>query len=792
MSHCDLGYTAPAGKVRRQHVEHLRAVLALCRTTHDLPDGRRYKWTCEASWTVKEFLAHAEPAERAEFFDFVRAGLIELAGFFGILQSELASMEELIRNCQYSLELAQAERFDVRTAVINDVPGIHSGLVEVLAGCGVPYLLWGPNTFRSLVGWSDLPNLFYLQSKSGRRVLVWRNGHDRRIGPRESVGCQADYGLGDQYVITPYRQARGLDDAGNLAFVERGVTEAAGRKALDQLLEKMACDRYPYDAVLLQCTADNRGPDRHLVETVEALNRDYADLTFRIATPAEFFRYVESRYTPNIPIYAGEFIDSWTDGAGGSAQATAAHRAVQTQVERVELVLARAGNADPATVAKLREIYENLLLYSEHTFGVRGYNWWMLDRAALVQSWRDKAAHVCRAETLLATINPLSSTPEPHLAAGKSVQGESTIENCFYRIRIAQDGCVVSILDRELDRELIDADHQMPFGVPIFTRLTGLFEGSPGSGGGKYDPIEAQLFRGRPRQISVEHQANRIDLTAEIVFDSPPAAIRGRTTLTLHADAKRIDLACTLVKDENPEKEAVYIAFPWKLSKSAFTTRLEMAGHLLRFPEDLLSCSHSDFVGVRHLACMADEDLAVMWLTHDAPLVQIGGLRTLAWAGHDYQPAEPLLISYAMNNTWPTNFQLWQGGQFAFRYSLTSTRRFDPAACYRFKHAVLSPEFAEVDLQPANVVLSGVQLRDDGAADVRLLEIGGQTGVGRLAWPFVREARLTDLAGRILNVLPVEADAVEFPFAPYQLINVQIRTQEWWATSTERSVHGQV
>ncbi len=792
MSHCDLGYTAPAGKVRRQHVEHLRAVLALCRTTHDLPDGRRYKWTCEASWTVKEFLAHAEPAERAEFFDFVRAGLIELAGFFGILQSELASMEELIRNCQYSLELAQAERFDVRTAVINDVPGIHSGLVEVLAGCGVPYLLWGPNTFRSLVGWSDLPNLFYLQSKSGRRVLVWRNGHDRRIGPRESVGCQADYGLGDQYVITPYRQARGLDDAGNLAFVERGVTEAAGRKALDQLLEKMACDRYPYDAVLLQCTADNRGPDRHLVETVEALNRDYADLTFRIATPAEFFRYVESRYTPNIPIYAGEFIDSWTDGAGGSAQATAAHRAVQTQVERVELVLARAGNADPATVAKLREIYENLLLYSEHTFGVRGYNWRRLDRTTLVQSWRDKADYVHRAKTALAEIAPSASVTGPQAVSGATPSHEPVIENRFYRIEASKNGQTVSIVDRELDREVIDAGHEWPFGGMVFTRLSGLSEGSPGLGGGKYDPVRTETYVGRPQRPRVERKTDRIELTAEVVFDRPPIDIRGQTALVLYANEKRIDLINTVVKDESPDKEAVYFAFPWKLSKSAFTTRLEMAGHLLRFPEDLLSCSHSDFVGVRHLACMADEDLAVMWLTHDAPLVQIGGLRTLAWAGHDYQPAEPLLISYAMNNTWPTNFQLWQGGQFAFRYSLTSTRRFDPAACYRFKHAVLSPEFAEVDLQPANVVLSGVQLRDDGAADVRLLEIGGQTGVGRLAWPFVREARLTDLAGRILNVLPVEADAVEFPFAPYQLINVQIRTQEWWATSTERSVHGQV
>ncbi len=779
MSHCDLGYTDLAADVRHKHVRHLRDVLALCQATENNAEGLKFKWTCEASWTVKEFLSRATETQKQSLFHYARTGQIEIGGFFGVLQFELASLEELIRCCEYSVSLARQDNFRIYSTVINDVPGFHSSLADVLGGYGIPYLLWGANAFRTLAGWTDLPCLFYLQSKGGNRTLVWHNGQDHRISPWDCIGFQSEYDFGDQFVIAPYRQAKGIQDDGNLSFAERSTAQAKGRQALDELLERMEYDRYPYDAILLQCAADNRGPDRELVTTVESLNRDYPDLTFVLATPSEFFRYLEKKHGPDIPAFSGDMIDSWSDGVGASAQATADYRQCQREIERLEVILARSGESLPKMLAKIRDVYENLLLYSEHTFGLSGWNWKTRNRQHLVQSWKEKCAFVGRAGEILKEIGRPES-PRPGAISGDDlVCSQSMMENRYYRLTVSRSGRIESILDKELDRQLIVSDGEFPFNGLIFTSLTGISEDVPGKGAGKCDPVQSQVFVAEFRNVHMERLDDRVELTGEYVLDSAPIRIGGKSVVTLYSNEKRIDFVNTIYKEENANKEAVYFSFPFNLRKGNFRTHLEMPGHVLRFPEDLLSSSHSDFAGIQHFASLSDDDIAVTWLTHDAPLVEIGGIQTFKWAGSEYRPGSPVLFSYVMNNTWPTNFHLWQGGDFTFRYSLTSDRVFDPVRCYRFKQEVLFPEFAQFPICPENVILTGAHLNEDETVDLRFLEISGKAGVGSFSWPGAVRAGLTDLTGGQEASLPVSSsDDIAFPYSPHGLINIRISRKE--------------
>jgi len=777
MSHCDPGYTAFPSEVKRKHVEYLREVIGLCRASERLSEGLRFKWTCEASWTVKEFLNNATGREKNDFFHFVRNRQIEIAGTFGTLLSEMSSYEELIRSCDYSVRLAKENNFRISTAIFNDVPGIAAGLPDVLSGYGIPYFLFGPNAFRSLVGWSELPKLFYLQSKSAGKVLVWHLGQDRRIPQAEMEGFGSEYGYGDSYLISPYRQMKGIADKGNLAFAERARLKGKGREALDKLLERLASENYPYDAILLECAADNRGPDRQMVSTIKALNRDFSDFSFILAVPGDFFSYIESKYHANIPTYSGVLTDAWSECAASMAVTTGLYRKYQ----REALVLEKAlffKKYDRKDTERMDRIYENLLSYSEHTFGLSG--WRGFPDQMLEQSWDDKAFYVKEAERLIEetrkshAISP-SCQSSASRKAGKDIRlKRNSIENEYYRIAFSPKGIIRSIFDKELKKELVDKKSHFAFNEILFTEIKGLSPLPPKKGCGLFDKVETTPFTEHDRDdVVVEKKTGEVSYTHEFSLKKTPVKISGNVRIVLYSGLKRVDFINTVRKEENRAKEAIYFAFPFNLKKE-FKTRMEMAYCLMDFPNDLLSGARSDLCAIQNFVSISDEDIALTWLTWDAPLVEIGEVRDFSWQGPEYQPCAPTILSHVMNNIWPTMCPHWQGGEFVFRYSLTSDSEFDPAQCYQFKQDVILPELSDLKIFPDHVFATGFKINRDKTMSIRLFETAGQDGTGRMKWKGVRNACLADLAGRKVAKLPVLKGEIYFPYHAHKLCNIEI------------------
>lgn len=651
MSHCDSGYTDFASEVKRKHAQYLKEVILLCEETKSNPEGLKFKWTCEEAWTVKEFLNKATKEEKRKFFYFVKNGQIEIAGFFGGLLSELPSYEELIRSCEYSVSLAKKNKFSISTVILDDIPGITPALPQVLSGYGISYFLFGPNTYRSIVGWSQLPRLFYLQSKGGGEVLLWHIGQDRRIPPAEFKGMGSEYSFGDMYVISPYREMKGISDKGNISFAERGKLKEKGREALDNLLGRLKSENYPYDAILLQCAADNRGPDKEIISTIKSLNKNFSEFSFILATPAEFFQYMEEKYKRIIPIYSGALIDAWSDGAGTMSKTTALYRECQREVAVLEKSLALSKKFDKKYLNKLKGIYENLLYYAEHTFGYSG--WRGLPDKTFIQSWKDKSAYIEKAKRLIGEKELLEKkTPPKIISLKKSARdissGENFIENCYYRIKFSEAG-IKSIYDKELKKELIDKKSSFVFNGLIFTEIKGLPTKPPVKGSGISDRIKAIPFASFDyKNPWVEKKNQSVEFSNEFKLKKAPVKISGKSKIILYSGLKRIDFINTIYKEENREKEALYFAFPFNL-KDDFKTYIEMAYNLLEFPDDLLPGSHSDFIAIQNFVTFADKDITLTWVTLDAPLVELGDIQTFKWAGSTYQPKRPTIFSYIMN-----------------------------------------------------------------------------------------------------------------------------------------------
>jgi len=152
-----------------------------------------------------------------------------------------------------------------------------------------------------------------------------------------------------------------------------------------------------------------------------------------------------------------------------------------------------------------------------------------------------------------------------------------------------------------------------------------------------------------------------------------------------------------------------------------------------------------------------------------------------------------------MNNYWDTNYAAGQGGDFTFRYVLTSGDNLESASLSRLGWEEMTPpevdqitsqdkaldskrpldaaqgSFVQVD-QP-NVVLVTWKAAEDGDGTVlRFLEIGGQANTVGVEIPHldVKVAWNSDALERKQAALEASAHGFRFSVKPFQIVTVRL------------------
>ena len=127
---------------------------------------------------------------------------------------------------------------------------------------------------------------------------------------------------------------------------------------------------YPYDIAYARWSGhgDNAIPDPAICDFVKDWNAKYAWPRFIIAGTSEAFRALEQRYGDKLPVVRGDWTPYWEDGAGSSAVETAMNRGSSDRLAQAETVFAML-KPSAYPVARFEEAWNNVLLYSEHTWG---------------------------------------------------------------------------------------------------------------------------------------------------------------------------------------------------------------------------------------------------------------------------------------------------------------------------------------------------------------------------------------------------------------------------------------
>lgn len=744
-THTDIGYTRPQTEILKEHLRYIDYAIEYCELTENLPDDAKFRWTCEASWTVKEYLNNRPEEQIEKLKKYINNGQIEITGMF-FNMSEIVD-ENSLKTFLQPLSLFKENGIPVHTAMQNDVNGMAWCFADYFPDLGVKYLWMGHHGHRALIPF-DKPTLFRWESPSGKEMFAFRADHYH---------------------------------TGNFMHVEKDDPSSFTPR-LFKYLENLKEKAYPFDAIAIQYSGywtDNSPPSFITSKLVEEWNRKYAYPKLKNALAYEFMDYVTALHSEDIETHRVAYPDWWTDGFGSAARETAASRKSHADMVTIESMLSMVtikGKEIPPHISdQISHIHENLLFYDEHTFGAAeslhdplaensqtqwsqksSFVWEGLKSAqllyetagGLLQGDLKRGKHPTitffnpngqRRSNLVTTYIDFEVIPKDKVFTITDANGnnlkvqqlhsrqegrfyaifaenippmgyktfeiiiedeelptpqqaaiiDNMIENRFYRLTLNPvTGGIQSLIDKELNLEIVDKDSPWEMGAFIYEKLgnrhqmekyrtdtyerTGLSEVaiSPGIDGDIYQSIHIQ---GKAPGVEDDY------------------GIRIEVKLFNHE--KRIELSYAMKRLPELDPTAIYVAFPFKLDDSRLA--FDVQGGVVYPGENQLEGTASDWNTVQNFAAARNDRAQLIVGSDVVPLMQLGNLLDGPFQ-YKKEYEKPHLFSWVMNNYWVTNFRASQEGEFRWNYCITSTEDLSNTAALRFTRNTRIPLYARV------------------------------------------------------------------------------------------------
>lgn len=725
-THTDIGYTRPQEEILPEHLRYIDMALDFCDQTDDYPDNSKFRWTCETSWSVREYLKSRPQEQINRLIDRIKEGRIEATGMF-LNFSEIADEAALAEQTK-TLKMLKNKGIDVTTAMQNDVNGIAWCMVDYYSNTDVKYLNMGIHAHRARKPFQK-PTSFWWESPAGNRLLAYRSEH---------------YQHGNSLALTTGQQD-------------------VLRNNLSNYLTSLEERGYPYNRIALQFSGyitDNSPPSADVCDIIKDWNEKYEWPKLRSALARDFLVWLDEQHCEELPVKEVAWPDWWTDGVASAFQETKVVRNTQSKMTAITTLLCCSGLLGlpwPNDVLEeISDIYDNLLFYDEHTHGAAES---VSDPLALntIRQWNMKSAYAWEAtkkahlleEKIMGFIQPAFAETKPAIMVFNSLNMErsggielfiqnteippgvpyqiiddfgnycpseiisermegsyyriwvnnvppvgtkkltidigveqplvatsdSLFENSFYRLEFSEnDGVIASIFDKQLGIDLIDRDDTLSLGQIIYERLPNRHDLERLTNNTR-DTIYRPLNEVRTKLENIKIvDESRGPIYNSITFNGMLAGCADERgvdiEVRLYHYEKKISLHYRMVKLGVDDPESVYVAFPFKLNNGKFS--FDVPGGIVHPGINQLEGSSSDWNTVQGFASVGNNKSQILLSSPDVPLVQFGDINT----GRYYYRLEPKtnhIFSWILNNYWVTNFKASQEGEMRWSYSITST-----------------------------------------------------------------------------------------------------------------------
>jgi len=837
-THLDVGYTDYQGKVAETQARVLEQAAELIR------EHPGFRFSMDGSWNLEQLLDTRSPSKRDEVLDLIRQRKMTMPAQYCSLLTGYASLETLYRSLYFSKNFARRYGLPFEYANITDIPSYTGAYPSVLAAAGVKYFAAAANNDRAPVFAHERWNAkspFWWEGPDGNRILFWYSRHYEQVetlfglppvldAVRESLPVYLEAFSTPDYkpdVALLYgTQVENTDLFPSTATFAPQWNEEFAYPHLEYstFADFFAYIDKNYGAGLPLYKGDG-GPYWEDGAGSDALYTAQDRENQNRALSAEVLSSAVSSFQPDVHAPASMMTDIWRNIVLFSEHTWTSWNSVSqpNHIETVDQLEVKDGRAVTARLEirdainrGMSQLANEIHVPAETLVVFNPLNW---QRDALIEtdlpekaSLEDLTTHqpvayqvvekregFVRARFLAAALPSTGykcyKIGDSNTAAAELGRGSPAVENEFYKVALdPETGAVRSIYDKQLQRELVDGSSQYRFGQYVCV--------SGGEDTSMIHPVsslpkahlaidvsrDGRWTNGGKTPFGASYQLHsRAKNTPDINLE-----------VLLFDHAKKIEFIYHVRKDAVTAKEAVYFAFAVAAPQPRFAYALQQGW--ADPARDVLKGGSLEWFTVQDWMAVGDDHATVGIVPLDAPLASFGDINRGEWPG-EFRPKSATLFSYAMNNYWHTNYRAAQGGEFTFRYVLTSGAKLDPAALTRFalesmrppevNHVVgqdkpgnperpLPPDGASfLDTDQPNIVMETWKRAEDGnGAIIRLRETSGKATPVRIRLPRGRmqSAWLCNAVEDDLKPIPVGADTtMEVSVGAYAVTTVRIR-----------------
>ncbi len=841
--HLDVGYSDFQTKLSELHSRVIDDAMAMS------DKHTEFKFSLDGYWQAQQFLEGRSEAEKQKLYAAIRDKKIFVPAQHSVMLTGFPIAETLLRSFYGAHKLNRASGGDWNYANATDVPSYSWSYASIMAAAGLKYFSAAANADRGptlMLGDLHRRSPFWWEGPDGERVLMWYARHYHQIGsefgfpPLVASGYEGlpsflrvyerpDYTSnavmlhGSQWENTAlYPQQAELVARWSSLFVYPQLKYSGFGEALEKIagssknIPVIRGDGGPYWEDGIASDAANAALERENERRAISAEKlaTIASLVDRRSRPS---RDVLQSMWNNILLMNehtwgwGRSItephseDSTRELAYKRMRGNSAHDQMESVLDRAMAAIAHQIDAPQRALVVFNtlnwardgwvefDLQKTRELMNVETGQTMEFE--VLHDEPAYQRIRFMARDVPAMGYRTFAVRDKTVSASAVRSDTKIDNPSGTIENSFYRIVLdPQSGAVRSIYDKQLRRELVDASSPFRFNQYVYVT------------GGDDFPNQLLTYRkwsplaelqthvaGGGKLINVSKTPNGIVAHLESKSVNTP---RISTEIMLFDNEKKIEFNNHVLKDEVYKKEGVYFAFPLAVREPQFS--YEVQNGVVDPAKDMIRGAGLEWFSSQNWISVSEPGVAVSLVNKDSFLWTLGDIVRGTWPTN-FGKRSANIFSYVMNNYWNTNYIAAQGGEFTFRYVLTSAKDLDQAALSRMgweentplerslvkaqdkvapvENSLPAAKMSFLQVNDPSIFLSAWKQAEDGEGSVlRFIELGGRRAHVSINVPLLKSASALscNAVEECNQSLAGEANKFNFEMRPRQIFTMKL------------------
>ncbi len=740
--HVDIGFSDFQAKVAA--IQSRTIDEAMDMTAHH-PD---FRFSLDGEWDLEQFFQTRTHADLERVVEAIQKQQLFLPAQFASLLTGLPTNETLIRSLYPSANFSRRYRTPFNYANITDVPSYSWSYASVLAAAGIPYFAAGSDNYRApvlLQGRLNENTPAWWEGPDGKRVLLWYSRHYMHMQmlfglpplvpagrdtlplylqmyERPNYHANSTILFGTQVENTDlFPQQAELAEQWNSTYAYPHLKYSGFHEALATIEKESGSDIPVIRGDGGPYWEDGAGSDAHYL-AMERWNEARGQTAEKLDTLTSLVNPLIRTNTDELGrMWAGMVqMDEHTWDSYNSVSDPASSEAADQLVAKDQLAVNAKAQVDFIVRRSMANLADAIPAGTGSVIVFNTLNWKRSGAVSLdidkVESFLDGNLGSSKEIVDLATNQPvplevlrtgknfmhvrfLASDVPPlgyKVYAMRPVQKEAiapkseqaaTLESPYYKVQLdPETGAVLSIYDKQLQRELVNRQSPYRFGQYLYV-----------TGGDKapntilhYDKVspKPQLeihSAAQGKLISVEETPTGQVAHLESQALNTPSI---KTEIRLFNNEKKIEFVEDVDKTEVYTKEGVYFAFPFDMKQPQF--QYEIQNGVVDPAKDMYPGAGHEWFTAQHWVSVQQDGVSATVMPLDAPLVTLGDINRGEWP-EQFGQRTGTIFSYVMNNYWDTNYRAGQGGHFTFHYVVTSAPATDAANLSRVGWEEITP-----------------------------------------------------------------------------------------------------